>query len=285
MKKFKYLLMIIAVTFVLTGCVKFNATMDIKSDKSMDFSIIYAFDKTVFGEGNGLKEEDMAEAKKEGFTVTKYSEGNFEGFTLSKKIKNIDEVSTENDDAEFDLSGMMNENAGNKYIFKVVKGEDKNTYYAKLKFDSNDSGLNTEDDNTLADENDDLLTTTGDDSNSLDDMDLSKLMANLDLSFNVKLPNAAISSNATEKNNNNKNLTWKLTTGKTEYIEFAFEMSNKSNGMNMTVIGIVALIIVLVVLVLVMKNKKKNNNTVVNNTVTSDNNSSVTTEPESTVKE
>ena len=34
----------------LSGCVKFDATMDIKKDKSMDFSIIYAVDTTYFGD-------------------------------------------------------------------------------------------------------------------------------------------------------------------------------------------------------------------------------------------
>ena len=257
MKKIKYFLMLIMISMLLTGCIKFNATMDIKKDKSMDFSIIYAFDKTVFGEEMSLKEEDMAEVKKQGFTVNKYSEGNFEGFTISKKIKNIDEVSTESD-AEYDLSGLMDEKTENKYIFKVVKGNDKNIYYAKLKFDSKDSGLNDEasfDDEKLADE-------ISDGSNSLNDMDLSKMMANLDLKFNVKLPNAALSSNATEKSSDNKNLSWKLNTEGTEYIEFAFELSNNaSTGFNMLYVGIGALVAIAIVAVVIVLSKKKNSPT------------------------
>ena len=38
MKKIKYLLLLCTISFLFTGCVKFNATMDIKKDKSMDFS-------------------------------------------------------------------------------------------------------------------------------------------------------------------------------------------------------------------------------------------------------
>ena len=59
MKKIKYLVLLFTVTFLLTGCIKFNANMDIKKDKSMDFSIIYALDTSVFGEEKALKDSDL----------------------------------------------------------------------------------------------------------------------------------------------------------------------------------------------------------------------------------
>ena len=265
MKKIKYLLLLCVFAMTLTGCVKFNANMDIKKDKSMDFSIIYAFDKTVFGEDNKLKEEDFAEVKKQGFTITKYSEGNYEGFTLTKKIANIDEVSTESDTV-YDLSGMMSENADSKYIFKVVKASDKNTYTAKIKFNANDSGLNSDDEETP-----DEVLTTGEDTNtvgatdsSLDvtsesGMDISSLTQNMDLSFNVTLPNGAISSNATTKENDNKKLSWKLNSSGQEYIEFTFELSNSSSSNMMLYIGagVVGLIAIVAIVILCSKKKER----------------------------
>ena len=230
----------------------------------------------------------MEEAKKQGFTVTKYSEGNYEGFTLSKKINNIDEVSTEGE-AEYDLSGLMDESNGNKYLFKVVKGEEKNTYYAKFKFNANDSGLNMDDemdDETLPDENDELDNNDMEGTGSLDNMDFSGMMANLDLSFNVNLPNSAISSNATNKENNDKKLTWKLNTQGEEYIEFAFELSNNAGGINMLYVGIGAgVLVLLIVIVLLISKKNKKTPEVVSNvssetTDTPNNQENVTTEPE-----
>ena len=43
-KNFKtFKLLLIALMLILSsGCVKYNVTMDIKKDKSMDFNIIYA---------------------------------------------------------------------------------------------------------------------------------------------------------------------------------------------------------------------------------------------------
>ena len=270
MRKLKYLLAICLVAIITTGCVKFKGDLEIKKDKSMNFSVIYAFDKSIMGDTASLKEEDFANLKQEGYTIEKYSEGNFEGFKIIKKINNIDEVSTDKD-VEFDLSGMMEEKEDNKYMFKVVKNGDKNTYYAKFKFDSNDSGLN-DDDNTneggqaLPDENDDLLTTgeddlfttTGNDNN----IDLSGMMANMDLSFNVTLPNSAISSNATTKENNDKKLTWKLGYSGSQTIEFAFEIdanaSSSSNVLLYVGIGVGVLLLIIAIVAVILSSKKKN---------------------------
>lgn len=303
MKKVKCLVLLVLFTVIATGCVKFNANMDIKKDKSMKFSIIYAFDKSIFGAENGLKEEQFDEVKKQGFTVEKYTEGSYEGFKLTKKIDNIDEVST-TEDVVYDLSGMMEAKEDNKYIFKVVKGEEKNTYTAKIKFNANDSGMTSDEDEevvtngvetneeiTTPDEEilttgeDEVTTTTveekkeveeiseteeiptigaTDDDDTLDltsdsDMDLSALTKNLDLSFNVNLPYGAISSNATTKDNDNKNLSWKLTTSGQEYMEFTFELkNNESNTSVLLYVGIgVAILVVLIVLGAILLKKKK----------------------------
>lgn len=269
MKKLKYFLAVCLVAIISTGCVKFNANIDIKKDKSMDFSIIYAFDKSLMGENSSLKEEDFDELKKDGYSIEKYKEGNFEGFKITKKIKNIDEVSTDKD-VEFNLSKMMEEN--DKYMFKVVKNGDKSTYYAKFKFDSNDGGLN--DDNTnesgqaLPDENDETLTTTetddatgeNNDVTSNNSLDLSSLTSSMDLSVNVTLPNSAISSNATTKENNDKKLSWKLNASGSQTIEFAFELGANEGSNMLLYIGIgagVLLLIAIVVIVMLSSKKKK----------------------------
>ena len=280
MKKLKYFVLLCLVAIISTGCVKYNATMKINKDKSMDFTIIYALDKSLMsmgGESSSLKEEDFEEVKKAGYTVEKYSQDNYEGFKMTKKISNIDEVSTDQD-VEFSLSGMMEESSDNKYMFKVVKNGEKSTYYAKFTFDSNDSSLNNnteeldDDDDegledfdadvsdVLPDEEDDTLTTTGGD-DLTSGMDLSALTGNMDLSFKVNLPNAAISSNATNKENDNKDLTWKLNANGSQTIEFAFELdaNAKSDSNLILYIGIgVGVLLVLVLLIFLLTRKKGN---------------------------
>ena len=49
-KKVCNFMLLFSLLFIMTGCVKFNANMDIKKDKSMKFEIIYALDASYFGE-------------------------------------------------------------------------------------------------------------------------------------------------------------------------------------------------------------------------------------------
>ena len=276
MKKSKYLLLIVSIALLLTGCVKFNANMEIKKDKSMNFSIIYAVDTSMFGDTELLTDENKENLKKQGFEIADYSQDKMKGFTLTKKIKNIDSVSSDKD-LEYSLSGIMEEKTENPYIFKVKKGLLKNTYKAKFKFNTGDSSLNDsttstndssdwsfdddDDDDWSFDEEEDTDVASptelslDDDSDSSSDMDFSKMTSSMDLSFNVTLPYPAKSNNATKASDKNKKLTWNLTSGEQEYIEFEFEIYN------MTIIyiacGVGVLIVGAVVFVIVKKGKNK----------------------------
>lgn len=247
MKKIKYLLLVSVLT-LLTGCVKFNATMDIKKDKSMDFSIIYAFDTSLFGSQDLLEDSDKKELESQGFIVEDYNQNNMKGFTLKKNISNIDDVSSTSD-TNYDMSGLLNNSTDNNYFFKVKKGILKNTYIAKFKFDDKESDLNT-------DESTDTSSGVTDDSDSInmDDLDLSSMTSNLDLSFNVKLPYSSISSNATTKNNDGKELTWNLSSNQEEMIEFEFELYNMTN----IYIGAGITLVLLIIIIISILNKKKN---------------------------
>lgn len=247
MKKIKYLLLVSVLT-LLTGCVKFNATMDIKKDKSMDFSIIYAFDTSLFGSQDLLEESDKKDLESQGFIVEDYSQNNMKGFTIKKNISNIDDVSSTSD-TNYDMSGLLNNSTDNNYFFKVKKGILKNTYIAKFKFDAKESDLNTDESNDTS-----SGVTNDSDSINMDDLDLSSMTSNLDLSFNVKLPYSSISSNATTKNNDGKELTWNLSSSQEEMIEFEFELYNMTN----IYIGAGITLVLLIIIIISILNKKKN---------------------------
>ena len=283
MKRIKNLLLLCTLTFLLTGCVKFNANMDIKKDKSMDFTIIYAFDTSIFGEESIITAEERTEIENKGFTVSDYEEGSMKGVTLSRHVKNIDEVSSTTDN-DYNLSGMLDSESDDKYIFRLKKGLLKNTYTAKFKFNASDSNLSNENENSLLDdeneeeltendveettENDEATTTEettdneengSDDETTLDsDTDLSDMMSgmsNIDLKFNVTLPNAAKSSNATTKENNGKKLSWNLSSENAESIDFVFELYN----MPIIYAGIGVIVLLIGVVVFLVINKKKTN--------------------------
>ena len=278
MKKNKFILMLCVLTFMLTGCVKYNANMNINKDKSMDFSIIYALDTSLFEDQELLSDEDKQKLDSQGFTITDYSEGTMKGYTLTKKISNIDYVSTTSN-ASYDLSGLLDSNATNSYIFKVTKGLLKNTYTANFTFDASESDINSDSTDTTDDLNDlfsndeeeeTILSeekqeetnqekTNQEETNSngnidFSDMDLSSLTSNLDLSFNVNLPYSAKSNNATNTSDNNKKLSWNLSSTEISTIEFTFELYNMTN----VYIGIGLLVTLIAAIVVLIVSKKKN---------------------------
>ncbi len=272
MKKIKYFILLLAPMFLLTGCVKYNATMDIKKDKSMDFSITYALDTSLMGDKELLSDEQRKTLENQGFTITDYLSDNMKGFVISRHIKNIDLLSSKND-TEYSLSELGDKNSDNNYIFKVKKGILKNTYTAKFKFDASDSNLeddSSDDDWSFDNESDDTLNwnfgsdSTDNDSSFDFGSDLSNMMSNMDLSFNVNLPYSAKSNNATTVNNDNKNLTWNLSSNSLETIEFEFELYNMTPIY--IEIGVIAVLVIIIIALLLSGNNTKNNNTYQTNT-------------------
>ena len=289
-KKIFSLIALLTMIFSLTGCIKYNATMEIKSDKSMDFTIIYGFSKSMLEMSNQndngenqtgddgtissqevMDEEELQKLKDAGFEVKEYSDESYKGYEISKKIANIDDYSSDTD-IEYSLSGIFDEKADSK-IFKVEKGTDKNVYTANFKFDANEAN----EDNQTSNEND---TTTNDTTteNDGDNMDLSQLTqamsSSMDLKYVVKLPSPALSSNATSKNEDGTELTWNLSLNNEESITFKFELNNAklitptpnvnstsgtfsfNNPVLLGGIGVFALIVIVLIVVFVKGQKK-----------------------------
>lgn len=296
MKKIKRIIMLILLTLTITGCVKMEISMDINKDKSMNLGIIQAVDKSLLEGADSsslIDEEERKELEEEGFKIEDYSENNMIGHKIIKEVKNIDEISTENDiTADLGTSSL----ADSEYMFTVKKGLFKNTYKAVLKNSDTDeldeslnSGLtdDTTDDEYLEDDftydedynydedytyddtedyTDDYLTdedyydTTEDDytSSGIEDFDYTDLMSSMDLTMKVNLPYKALSNNATLVENEGKTLTWDLMSFHDETIEFEFEIYNTTNIIIVVASGI--LVLVLLIVLIVKKLKKKNNN-------------------------
>ncbi len=246
---------LLVIALSLSGCVKFDATMDIKKDKSMDFSIIYAVDTTYFGNETLIDDESKSQIEKDGFLVEDYQDDKMKGVKVYRNIKNIDNVSSAEDNT-FDLSGMFEKKDNSESIFKIKKGLIKNKYTATLHFDTKDSNLNDDltgdDDIEYTDDYELEDNTTSDDFPNLDFS--SSLTSSMDLKFRVNLPYSAIRSNATLSNNDNKELSWDLTSFKEDNIEFEFELYNLTNIYIIIGVGI---ILVLALILFITKNNNK----------------------------
>lgn len=289
MKKVLNTVKILAIALILlvsTGCVKYNTTMEIKSNKSMTLTTIYAVESSIL-ESQGMTELMTDDQKKQltdkGYKVEEYSEGTMVGYKLSISVPSIDFVSAEGN-VEYDLSAVLQDDSTETpKIFGVEKGLLKNKYVARLTFAASDvtgdmgditggdadvdvsdddltpagdEATNPSDEVAQREGEDDTLTDNDQTSPSDGDFnldDLTNLLTNLDLSFTVKLPTAPISNNATKSENDGKTLIWTLTSSDLNSIEFEFELYNY---LYMGIMGGAVLLLIVLIIIIISKKKK-----------------------------
>ena len=273
-KTFK-LLLIALMLMLSSGCVKYNLTMDIKKDKSMDFNMIAAFDESFAENGEMNITEAKDEVKNQYCSVSDYNESNMKGINVSCKFPNIDELSSETTVKEADFESIMDGKDSKLFTFK--KGFFKNTYTFKLDSSSSSDLLGDKEDEGSYDyreEDDyddydydsdyddyDYDSDLYDDSDGSDNTDLDmSALSSMDLKFEVKLPYKAISSNATSKEDNEKHLTWDLmkmaqSEDGNNVVELTFALYNTSN---IAIVAVIVIALIAVGVIFFMKNKKKN---------------------------
>ena len=268
MKKFKQLVILLVCVLLLSGCVKEHYSMNINKDKSMTFEVEMLLSDTLLqnsGEDtNSELTESATEYEKKGFTVTPKKEDGYSGYTLTKRFKNIDDLSKKETDDETSLDGLIDNEENTSKIFKLEKGFLKNTYTAVLSFEFDENQLtDTDDEEALpAEDNSAFGTNDGDtdEEEAEDGFDNFDGMLNqaseMEFTYVVNLPYKAINHNATKTANNGKQLTWDMTTKGKTAIEFSFPMYNLTN---LIILGAACLagLIVIIVLVVVLSKKKK----------------------------
>ena len=273
-KNFKtFKLLLIALMLILSsGCVKYNVTMDIKKDKSMDFNMIAAFDESFDENGEMNITEAKDEVKNQYCSVSDYNESNMKGINVSCKFPNIDELSSETTVKEADFESIMDDK--DSKLFTLKKGFFKNTF--KLDSSSSSDLLGDKEDEDSYDyrEEDDSDYDDYDYDSDYDDYDYDSdlyddsdntdfdmsALSSMDLKFEIKLPYKAISSNATSKEDNEKHLTWDLmkmaqSEDGNNVVELTFALYNTSN---IAIVAVIVIALIAVGVIFFMKNKKKN---------------------------
>lgn len=238
MRKFKMLIAALFVMIVATGCIKYDTTISVNSDKSLNFEVIYAFDSSVAesmggesSEGMEITQEQKDQFKSLGYDVAEYDKDGMKGIKISRKFNNIDDISAEKD-VVFNLYEFMDidENttaAKDIVMFRRDKGSDKDKYTAKFIMESETAdGMNGM---TGGD-----TTTPGDDSIDMSGMEgMEELLKTMSIKLVVSLPEKALSNNATKVSSDGKTLTWDIVEAQQnnkpiEQIEFVFELNSKA---------------------------------------------------------
>lgn len=293
-KNAKNFIVLAILTLFFSGCMKYDVNMTVGEDKSVKLEVISAVnvsmmedmmgggesseddeytddeyfddeytddeysDDEYFDDETGLSEEDGIEDSEEensqfdaksykfleekGYKVEEYTEetenGTLTGVKVSKTFDNIDDITKETE-KKIDFVTFFEE-----------EGFDDSQIFTKS--GSNYKGMFTFDFSQDAEEG----------------MDFSQYDSYFDIQYKITLPSKVISSNATNVSEDGKTLTWDLSYGKLNEVNFEFSFG-KDNTMLFIIIGAVAGVAVIgVVVFLLMKNKKnKTPNTPATNTV------------------
>ena len=250
MNLLKKVLILLVATLFISGCtMQTNYEMEIKNDKSMDFSVIVAFDDELIdsmlsssnttdtGEQNSsatreyTDEErwafidsvmsDSSQLEDVGYNIERYDKDGFKGIRATKNIADIDDVTGEN--PNFDLADY--ETVGNAVMF----AKNGDNYKANLIL--------------AAPEQTQEYTTF--------------YSSGIISEFVVTLPSKPVSHNATSVSDDGKTLTWNLTGTGSQSIEFEFAFNN--NLWLYIVLGIIVIVVIVMVVVLLLKRKNSKN--------------------------
>ena len=277
MKRSLKLLIIFILVCSLTGCMKLNYSMSINKDKSMDLEIIMVVDKSMGESGDmDFTDLDIDELAKKGFLVGAYNEGSLKGSKIFKSYKNIDDISTSNNNQlVVDLGEFLNGEDATNELFIVKKGFLKNTYIGRFKISGTDNleeqlggSDSMMDDDSTSDEplfSEDEVFEDGS-VEGFEDM-FSSMTSMLDIKFIINVPYKALSNNATSVDNDGKTLTWnllQLQQENTENIEFEFQLYN---WVNIIICLVLVILIIIIIIVIINKSRpKKKQNNFINNT-------------------
>lgn len=213
-------IMVIAL-IVLTGCVDVNYEVTLNKDGTADVAYVYGFDKATL-EQMGTTAEDMTSEMKQNaeaseYEIEAYSDDKVEGFKAKKHVENPADISLEEA-----FEGYVTDSEENQ--FKVEKKGSKTTYSQNANIDL------TSMDTTMA--------------------------SMVTMKYTVNLPVKAGKNNADEVSEDGKTLTWNLTAGEENIIEF--EATSSSSAVTIAIIVVVALVVIgIAVAVVVVRKSKK----------------------------
>lgn len=251
MNKSRKLLSLLMFVLVMCGCsMKAEYDMAINEDKSMDFTVIAAYDNELIDAMISMQsgseeqkeytdeerwamldgfekseEEDTVDPEEYGFKLERYSEGEYKGFKYTKRIPNIDDISGTT--ANFNLDEFQN------ISDNIVFVKDGNKYKANI-------------------------------AKPTEETDTQGYNVGVEMIFKVTLPSAPISHNATSVSEDGKTLTWNLVEEGINSVEFEFSIDSKKNTSDnkLIYIGVLSSVVVISgISIAVMLNgaKKKEN--------------------------
>lgn len=211
--------MLIIMLLALTGCAQINYEVKVNKDGSGEISYTYGISKNVLQQLN-ISAEDVISSMKEqaeesSYIVEAYENENVAGFKANKHVEDLSK--------DFSLQEAFGE--------EYVKDTEHNGINIEKGFLIIKYSQNTQIDLTTIDERQETI----------------------EMTYKIKLPAKVKTSNSNEISKNQKELTWNLTAGKINKIEFVAE---EINILSIAIILVIAVVIIVAILIIIKLKKK-----------------------------
>lgn len=204
------LLFLICLTTILYGCVKYEYTMTLGSDKRFNITIIDAIQKEYSSSLEDSFNEVKSSYEQKGYQVEEYSDEQYQGIKVSNTFSSIDDLSS-NEKMTIELTKLFDQDKDKIKLFTKNKKQNITTYSADFTYDF-----------SLSQEEKDLIKNY-----DIDESDYSSL--NLEFYYSIVLPKniKVIENNANEFDEKNNKLSWTLKYGEVSSIKFSFTFDDK----------------------------------------------------------
>ena len=202
----KKIFLLIIVLIIVTGCVKYDLHMTMKTDKSIDISLIDAFQKEYY---DALSKDSTSKEEYEsrGYTVNEYADNQYKGFELKKHYESIDQISSSNCGI-VELTDLIDANTDEIILFQSSKNGTVTTYRANFTYD--------------------LRVEENYQNSNTSQVDYSEYSETMVFKYSISLPPNAniITSNSVDKTSDHT-LNWNLEYGKLNSITFSFTIDDR----------------------------------------------------------
>lgn len=223
MKHIKLSAIVIAMMFVLTGCVRMNLDINIKENGKVDANMLCAYVEDFASEADLPSDDEITEMESDGWTYKPYSQDGYVGYTVSISDVDMDQL-LENSSGSNSALGLDNDE------ISLTKEDSKYVFDASL-LDEDDA------------------------------YEMKSYKSYIDeyggyMKVVLHVPGKVINSNATSVSSDGKTLTWDLLAmnpGENIHAEFKAESSNIG-----LIFGIIAVLLVLLVILLFLKKRGNN---------------------------
>ena len=226
-----------------SGCIKSDMSMNIRKDRSMDFSATYLVADTLANTStgsqttqNGIDEnsQNWKTLESRGYKLEKYAKDGYSGFKATRHFDSIDDLSKETGVGVV-MNNFLNEDFDDSALFCVRRELLKDTYTAHFVYDLKEDAQAT----------------------GIDSADLAAFTSSMEITYSVTLPRKANYHNATNVSADGLTYSWKIPYGTFTAIDYAFTLTSRNVLYGCIGIAVLLFLIAAVTFLLVRAKKRK----------------------------